>query len=259
MSKWWEGLVKKEAHTWEVPGDCGAWWSLLPHPWVISVSLNCADTRKQTTRCPPPHTLERTGKNKMPPCTYQNTHSPNRQYLVPEGPAHMLTTGDCERVQSQMMVGRFCTSPDTLILHRTTGIFSGMSNGLSIGSEPQEKHPELQTLWDSCFLQFVTWLQRGVWGLIFVNDNVYLVTISKVKPACEVCIPECIENTCPHKNLHTASQQWRVFSSDEQTPRGRMGALHRTDIGWLFRVLYLVIADLFNFILTLLWGDRGSF
>lgn len=165
MSKGWEGLVKKEADTQEVPEGCVAWWSLLSHHWVISVSSNCADTCKQTTRCPPPHTLERTGKNKMPPCTYQNTHSPNGQYLVPEGPAHMLTAGDCERVQSQMMVGWLRISPDTLVLHRTTGIFSGMSNGQSRGSEPQEKHPEFQTLWDSCFLQFVTWEMSGAWSL----------------------------------------------------------------------------------------------
>lgn len=161
MSKWWEGLVKKEAHTWEVPGGCGAWWSLLSHRWVTSVSSNCADTCKQTTRCSPPHTLERTGTNKMPPCTYQNTHSPNRQCLVPEGPAHMLTARDCGRVQSQMMVGWLHISPDTLVLPRTTGIFSGMFNGPSIGSEPQEKHPELQILCDSCFL-LVTWLQGVV-------------------------------------------------------------------------------------------------
>lgn len=155
MSKWWEGLVKTEADTQEAPGGCVEWRSLLSHHWVISVSSNCADTRTQTTRCPPPHILERTGKNKMPPCTYQNTHSPNRQYLVLEGPAHRLTAGDCERVQSQTMVGWLHISPDALVLHRTTGIFSGMSNGRSRGSEPQEIHPELHTLWDSCFLQFV--------------------------------------------------------------------------------------------------------
>lgn len=85
------------------------------------------------------------------------------------------SAGDCERVQSQMMVGRLRISPDTLIQHRTTSSFSGMSNGPSIGSEPQEKHPELQILWDSCFV-LVSWLQGDVWGLNFVNDNVYFVT-----------------------------------------------------------------------------------
>lgn len=47
--------------------------------------------------------------------------------------------------------------------------------------------------------------------------------------------------------------------------QGTDGTVHRTnwyrtkDHQWLFRVLCLVIADLFNAILTLPWGGRGSF